>query len=218
MVSYYHFNGDILLKWGGGGSCKQDEYKHRLIRRQWLDINKQWEVSGFIWIMNILSGCRQVRTVHTRAHARTQTRARPHTHTHNVVSACRLAIAWFACGRPPPLEAPHSLSSEANVRRQRRFFRRQKSPFPCVHWHNAPEPVVRRCLDSVTAPVHTAAIVPDPLFLLVLSLRGDVALLNWRLHHSSVLENLNETGRWRSLFFFFFFWCLLVSLQIIRNL
>lgn len=39
-----------------------------------------------------------------------------------LVLACRLAFASFACGRPPPLEASHSLSSKANLRRQWQFF------------------------------------------------------------------------------------------------
>lgn len=44
-------------------------------------------------------------------------------------------------------------------------FRWQKSQFPCMQRYNALELVVKCCLDSVTAPFNTAAIVPDPLFL-----------------------------------------------------
>lgn len=69
------------------------------------------------------SGCRQVRTVHGRV--------RPHRAKEKkcVGLACRLAIASFACGRPPPLEASHSLSSKANLRRQWQFLDGRKAHF-----------------------------------------------------------------------------------------
>lgn len=79
-----------------------------------------------------------------------------------LVLACRLAFASFACGRPPPLEASHSLSSKANLRRQWQFFfffflDGRKAPFPCMRWYNTLELVVHRCLASVTASFFNTA-------------------------------------------------------------
>lgn len=55
--------------------------------------------------------------------------------------ACRLAFASFACGRPPPLEASHSLSSTAKLRRQWQFLDGRKAHFHVstntMHWSSS---------------------------------------------------------------------------------